>query len=417
MDAPVAGPGEVVVDVERAGVCGTDIELFTGEMAYLHTGQARYPMRIGHEWCGVVTAVGADVDEGWIGRRVTGDTMLGCGKCDRCLAGRQHVCADRFEVGISGGWPGALAEQVAVPVRRSRRCPTRSMRRARWSSRAGTPARRVRRAGRARDAAARHRRRHDRAARGCSRRTRGARFISWAGASRSNSLASSASSTSGRQRRCPPSPGMPSSTRPTRRRAGPRRRAGRARRTVVFIGLAGAEPRRHSRDRAEGRHRGRHPERIGRDRRDGRCLRRPASSTRASWWRRRSASTRWRTSWPASAGPNGARRPRSTSIHDRRRVAELREGLTMAEFDGLVAVVTGGSSGIGAATARLLGERGASVAVLDLAPARGGTVDARDRLRRRRQRRLSTVPSARWSSDSAGSTSSSTTPASAPPAT
>ena len=42
--------------------------------------------------------------------------MLGCGQCRRCLAGRQHVCADRFEIGIRGGFPGALAEQLAVPV-------------------------------------------------------------------------------------------------------------------------------------------------------------------------------------------------------------------------------------------------------------------------------------------------------------
>jgi len=105
-----------VVDVERVGVCGTDVEFFTGEMQYLGTGLAEYPLRLGHEWCGTVSAVGADVDPAWVGRRVTGDTMLGCGRCARCRAGRQHVCADRFEIGISGGWPGALAEQLPVPV-------------------------------------------------------------------------------------------------------------------------------------------------------------------------------------------------------------------------------------------------------------------------------------------------------------
>jgi threonine dehydrogenase-like Zn-dependent dehydrogenase len=116
VEAPVAGAGQVIVDVERAGVCGTDAEFFSGEMAYLHDGQARYPMRIGHEWCGIVSTVGDGVDEAWIGRRVIGDTMLGCGRCRRCLAGAHHVCADRYEVGIRFGWPGALAEQVAMPV-------------------------------------------------------------------------------------------------------------------------------------------------------------------------------------------------------------------------------------------------------------------------------------------------------------
>ncbi|MFC4693361.1 MULTISPECIES: zinc-dependent alcohol dehydrogenase [Geodermatophilus] len=115
--APVAVPGEVVVDVERVGVCGTDVEFFTGEMAYLHQGHAAYPMRLGHEWAGTVSAVGGGVDPSWVGRRVTGDTMLGDRTCRRCRRGHQHVCAQRQEVGIRGGRPGALAEQLAVPAR------------------------------------------------------------------------------------------------------------------------------------------------------------------------------------------------------------------------------------------------------------------------------------------------------------
>ena len=114
--APRAGSGEVVVDVERVGVCGTDVEFFTGEMAYLHQGHARFPIRLGHEWAGTVAAVGADVDSAWVGRRVMGDTMLGDGVCRRCRRGHQHVCEHRQEVGIRGGRDGALAEQLAVPA-------------------------------------------------------------------------------------------------------------------------------------------------------------------------------------------------------------------------------------------------------------------------------------------------------------
>jgi threonine dehydrogenase-like Zn-dependent dehydrogenase len=116
VDAPVAQPGEVVIDVERAGVCGTDVEFFAGTMQYLHQGHARFPMRPGHEWAGTVSAAGAGVDPAWIGRRVTGDTMLGCGTCRRCRGGDQHVCESRQELGIRGGRPGALAEQLAMPV-------------------------------------------------------------------------------------------------------------------------------------------------------------------------------------------------------------------------------------------------------------------------------------------------------------
>jgi threonine dehydrogenase-like Zn-dependent dehydrogenase len=117
VEEPTPGAQEVVVQVERAGVCGTDMEFYSGEMAYLHTGQAAYPIRIGHEWSGVVSSVGTGVDPAWLGSRVTGDTMLGCGHCPRCTAGRQHLCADRFEIGIRNGWPGALAEQLLVPAR------------------------------------------------------------------------------------------------------------------------------------------------------------------------------------------------------------------------------------------------------------------------------------------------------------
>jgi 2-desacetyl-2-hydroxyethyl bacteriochlorophyllide A dehydrogenase len=116
LPAPHAEPGLVVIDVERVGVCGTDTEFFTGKMSYLHTGQAEYPIQLGHEWCGTVVAVGEGVDESWVGRRTTGDTMLGCGACRRCRAGRHHLCEFRYEIGLRRGWPGALAEQLAVPV-------------------------------------------------------------------------------------------------------------------------------------------------------------------------------------------------------------------------------------------------------------------------------------------------------------
>ncbi len=120
---PVAAPGQVVVDIERCGVCGTDVEFFVGEMEYMKEGHAEYPLRIGHEWSGTVTAVADDVDAAWLGTRVTGDTMLGCGVCRRCLAGLQHVCEFRYEVGIRGGFAGALAERLATPAWSLHRLP------------------------------------------------------------------------------------------------------------------------------------------------------------------------------------------------------------------------------------------------------------------------------------------------------
>lgn len=115
VEPPTAEPGQVVVNIHRVGVCGTDQEFFTGEMAYLKDGFAEYPIRLGHEWCGVIASVGDGVDESLVGKRTTGDTMLGCGTCRRCLTGRHHVCELRYEIGVRNGWPGALAEQLAVP--------------------------------------------------------------------------------------------------------------------------------------------------------------------------------------------------------------------------------------------------------------------------------------------------------------
>lgn len=123
VEPPAAGPGEVVVDVERVGLCGTDMELFSGHMSYVIEGFERYPLRPGHEWAGVVSAIGEGVDASWLNARVTGDTMLGCGACDRCLRGRHHVCENRYEIGIRGGWPGALAEHLRVPANALHRLP------------------------------------------------------------------------------------------------------------------------------------------------------------------------------------------------------------------------------------------------------------------------------------------------------
>lgn len=115
--APVARPGELLVEVERVGICGTDVELYTGEMAYIQQGFTTFPLRLGHEWAGRVIGAGSADDNAWLGKLITGDTMLGCGRCSYCKGGNQHVCPDRNELGIRGDWAGALAEQIVIPSR------------------------------------------------------------------------------------------------------------------------------------------------------------------------------------------------------------------------------------------------------------------------------------------------------------
>jgi threonine dehydrogenase-like Zn-dependent dehydrogenase len=114
---PIAGPGEALINVRRAGICGTDVWIFRRDAAQASAGRTHYPLRPGHEWCGQVVAVGPDVPADWLGRRVVGDTMIGCGHCHRCSDGRHHVCEERYEVGVRGDWPGALAEKMVLPVR------------------------------------------------------------------------------------------------------------------------------------------------------------------------------------------------------------------------------------------------------------------------------------------------------------
>jgi len=114
---PKAGAGEIVAQVERVGVCGTDVEFFNGSMPYLQDGQAKFPIRIGHEWSGTVIETGEAVDESLLGKKIISDVMMGCGECKRCRDGRQHTCADRYELGIRNGFAGALAEKLLIPAR------------------------------------------------------------------------------------------------------------------------------------------------------------------------------------------------------------------------------------------------------------------------------------------------------------
>lgn len=112
---PTAAPGWVVVRVRAMGVCGTDLEILEGTLPYLRSGRIAYPIVPGHEWSGEVMAVGAGVDRFAPGDRVTGETHVGCGSCERCRTGRYSSCEDVKRVGI-GDLPGGCAEYITVPA-------------------------------------------------------------------------------------------------------------------------------------------------------------------------------------------------------------------------------------------------------------------------------------------------------------
>jgi threonine dehydrogenase-like Zn-dependent dehydrogenase len=116
---PVPGPGEVLVAVEAAGICGSDLELLDGRRPAAYV---RYPVLPGHEWAGRVLAAGPGVDGVGPGDAVVAEGLRSCGGCDRCAEGRTNICTAAYaETGFT--LPGALAERLVVPARLLHRLP------------------------------------------------------------------------------------------------------------------------------------------------------------------------------------------------------------------------------------------------------------------------------------------------------
>ncbi|WP_027483168.1 zinc-dependent alcohol dehydrogenase [Deinococcus pimensis] len=108
LPTPELGPGDVLVRVAAVGVCGSDVHGFTGS-----TGRRRPGVVMGHEFCGTVAALGADVTTLEVGARVVVNPIVSCGHCAPCRAGRRNLCLNRLGIGWSVD--GAFAEFVRVP--------------------------------------------------------------------------------------------------------------------------------------------------------------------------------------------------------------------------------------------------------------------------------------------------------------
>lgn len=109
------GRGELLLAPLAVGVCGTDVEIYEGSMAYYRSGAARYPIVPGHEWVAEVVAVGEGVEKFRAGDRVAGECSVGCGHCRDCRSGRYHLCPDRTETGILNR-DGAMATRMLFPA-------------------------------------------------------------------------------------------------------------------------------------------------------------------------------------------------------------------------------------------------------------------------------------------------------------
>jgi len=114
---PEATGDMVVSRVVRTGVCATDLSIFTGESSFIRSGEIVFPCRFGHEWAGIVEAVGPDVKGFRPGDRVYSDNFVSCGRCEACLRGDYSACGSTRSVGTVNCWDGCYAEYMQMPER------------------------------------------------------------------------------------------------------------------------------------------------------------------------------------------------------------------------------------------------------------------------------------------------------------
>ena len=117
---PTVGPNDVLIDIRKTSICGTDVHIDTWDAWAERT--VPVPMVTGHEYMGVVLEVGGEVRGVAPGDRVSGEGHLTCGHCRNCRAGRRHLC--RNTVGVGVNVPGAFAERFALPASNIFKLPT-----------------------------------------------------------------------------------------------------------------------------------------------------------------------------------------------------------------------------------------------------------------------------------------------------
>ncbi len=109
---PPVGINDVLVRVQKTGICGTDLHIESWD-AWAQNA-IRPPLTVGHEFVGEIVEVGANVTDFAPGDLVSGEGHVVCGRCRHCLAGRRHLCARAIGLGV--GRDGAFAEFVALPM-------------------------------------------------------------------------------------------------------------------------------------------------------------------------------------------------------------------------------------------------------------------------------------------------------------
>ncbi len=109
---PAIGINDVLIHVDRTGICGTDLHIYNWDEWAQRTIPT--PMVVGHEFVGEVAEVGSNVKDFFPGEVVSAEGHVVCGRCRNCLAGRRHLCKDTLGIGVNR--PGAFAEYISVPM-------------------------------------------------------------------------------------------------------------------------------------------------------------------------------------------------------------------------------------------------------------------------------------------------------------
>jgi len=108
---PEIGINDVMIDIDRTGICGTDLHIYNWDAWAQST--IPVPMVVGHEFVGRILEIGSNVHDFKPGDVVSGEGHIVCGHCRNCLAGRRHLCAETEGVGVNR--TGAFAERLALP--------------------------------------------------------------------------------------------------------------------------------------------------------------------------------------------------------------------------------------------------------------------------------------------------------------
>jgi len=112
VDMPEYGYNDVLIKLKKTAICGTDMHIYNWDEWSQNT--IPVPMTVGHEFVGVIEAIGEGVSGFNIGDRVSGEGHITCGHCRNCRAGRRHLCRNTVGVGVNRA--GAFAEYLCIPA-------------------------------------------------------------------------------------------------------------------------------------------------------------------------------------------------------------------------------------------------------------------------------------------------------------